>query len=342
MKRRPTIIDVARAAGVSTATVSNALTGHRPVERGTRERVRAVARQLGYVADPRGQRLRTGRPGAIALLSSMPAAVAAGESRLGFMMEIAAATAETALESGLALVLVPPAASGPPRVDYLDVAGAIVIEPLTHDPSVEALLARGIPVVGIGLPSRSASDIPAVDLCSGLVATLMLEHLAGEGARRIALMLGTQPRPSYADTEYVYRRLAARLGMEPVVVRVDERGGEAAAQSACARLLTADPGIDAICAPVDAFAAGCVRALRDSGRSLPREARVVTRYDGLRARTCSPPLTAVDLHLDGIARRAVALLLRELTGETGVALPDVPPPSLVIRESTRVGGGGGI
>ena len=112
--RRPTIIDVARAAGVSTATVSNALTDHRAVERGTRERVRAIAHQLGYVADPRGQRLRTGRPGAIALLSSMPAAVAAGELRLGFMMEIAAATAETALDAGLALVLVPPAASPKP------------------------------------------------------------------------------------------------------------------------------------------------------------------------------------------------------------------------------------
>ncbi len=339
--RRPTIIDVARAAGVSTATVSNALTDHRPVERGTRERVRAVARQLGYVADPRGQRLRTGQAGAIALLSSMPAAVAAGESRLGFMMEIAAATAETALESGLALVLVPPTASGPPRIDYLDVAGAIVIEPLNDDPSVRALLARGLAVVGIGRHRGAGADIPAVDLRSEFTAALMLRHLRDEGAGRIALLRGIQPRPSYAETETVYRRFVAEAGTDPIVLRVDERGGEAAAQTECARLLREHPTIDAVCAPVDAFAVGCVRALRASGRALPGEARVITRYDGLRARTCSPPLTAVDLHLDQIARHAVALILRELNGPADTELPEVPPPNLVIRESTRAGGDGG-
>ena len=207
----------------------------------------------------------------------MPAAVAAGESRLGFMMEIAAATAETALDAGLALVLVPPAASGPPRIDYLDVAGAIVIEPLTNDPSVGELLARGLPVVGIGRHARAGADIPAVDLDPEFIGTLMLDHLWEEGARRIVLMLGMQPRPSYADTERVYRRFATRLLSDPIVVRVDERGGETAAQAACARLLAEHPKIDAICAPVDAFAVGCVRALRDDGRSLPRQARVITR-----------------------------------------------------------------
>jgi DNA-binding LacI/PurR family transcriptional regulator len=329
LTRRPTIQDVAKAAGVSTATVSHALTLRRPVDPATRDRVLTAARDLGYVPDPAAQRLRTGRPAAIALLSAMPAAVAAGQSRLGFMMEIAAAAAEVALQAGLAMVLVPPAAFGPPRIDHLDVAGAIVIEPVANDPTVAHLLARGLSVVAIG---RADSPVPYVDLRAGAVATLMFDHLRDQGARRIALLLGQQPRPSYAETLDVYTKRTA----DPIVVRADEQGGEAAGQIACLRLLADHPEIDAICVPVDALAAGAVRALHETGRSIPNDVRIITRYNGLRARLCSPPLTAVDLDLDALARQAVALMMRALTGETGDALPEVPWPKLVIRASTLV------
>jgi DNA-binding LacI/PurR family transcriptional regulator len=307
------------------------LTSRRPVDRATRDRVLAEARRLGYVPDPAAQRLRTGRPGAIALLSSMPAAVAAGEARLGFMMEIAGAAAEVALDAGLALVLVPPARSGLPRLDHLDVAGAIVIEPVESDPCVTNLLARGLAVAAIG---QSDPDVPFVDLRSDLIARLMLEHLRSAGARRIALVLGYQLRPAYAETLAVYMSFAAAHGFVPVVCRSEEAGGEQAGQAACARLLAEHPDVDAICAPVDAFAVGAVRAAQAAGRAIPGDVRVITRYDGLRARLCSPPLTAVDLDLNAIARQAVALLMRALSGEADGALPEVPLPRLVVREST--------
>ena len=329
LTRRPTIQDVAKAAGVSTATVSHALTNRRPVDPATRDRVLAAARDLGYVPDPAAQRLRTGRPAAIALLSSMPAAVAAGQSRLGFMMEIAAAAAEVALQAGLAMVLVPPAESGPPRLDHLDVAGAIVIEPIANDPCIAHLVSRGLTVVAIG---KADAPVPYVDLRSGVIAELMLDHLREQGARRIALLLGQQPRPSYAETLDVYTKSTT----DPIVIRADEQGGEAAGRTACLRLLADHPDIDAICAPVDALAVGAVQALHESGRSIPDDVRVVTRYNGLRARLCSPPLTAVDLDLDALARQAVALMMRVLTGETGAALPEVPWPKLVVRASTLV------
>jgi DNA-binding LacI/PurR family transcriptional regulator len=326
--RRATIQDVAKAAGVSTATVSNALSGRRPVDAATRARVQAVALQLGYAPDPAAQRLRTGKPAAIALLSAMPAAVAAGQSRLGFLMEIAAAAAEVALEAGLALVLVPPAATGSPRLDHLDVAGAIVIEPLEGDACVAALLARGLAVVAIG---RADAGVPYVDLRADVIAELMLDHLRDQGARHIALLLGQQARPSYAETLSVYTQRVA----EPIVARADEAGGEAAGCEACLRLLAAHPEIDAICAPVDALAAGAVAGLQAADRRIPQDVRVITRYDGLRARLSVPPLTAVDLDLDAIARRAVALLMRALGGDAGTPLPELPMPQLVIRGSTQ-------
>src|SRR5690348_9509447 len=101
---RSTIHDVARAAGVSPTTVSHALNGRGQVDARTRERVIQAARELRYRPNRHAQHLRTGGGHTIVLVSSMPFAIAAGASRLGFLMEIAAVAAAAALSRGLALV----------------------------------------------------------------------------------------------------------------------------------------------------------------------------------------------------------------------------------------------
>ena len=75
----------------------------------------------------------------------------------------------------------------------------------------------------------------------------------------------------------------------------------------------------------------------ESGRAVPGDVRVATRYDGIRARTSEPPLTAVDLHLDETAAAAVELLLRVLSGEDTPASADVALPVLVPRASSAGG-----
>ena len=139
LKRRIRIVDVAKAARVSPATVSNVLNESRHVDTKTRERVEAAVARLGYTPDIRAQRLRTGQVATIAILSSMPFAVAAGPSRLGFLMEVAAVAAATAMEKGVALVLVPPAEFKRAPIERLDVNGVLVIEPLENDPEVGAI-----------------------------------------------------------------------------------------------------------------------------------------------------------------------------------------------------------
>ncbi|MFC6673731.1 LacI family DNA-binding transcriptional regulator [Marinobacterium aestuariivivens] len=75
---RITIADVAREAGVSRTTVSHALNDRGQVDPKTRARVKQIARDLGYRPNLRAQRLRTGKANSIALVSSMPFAVAGG------------------------------------------------------------------------------------------------------------------------------------------------------------------------------------------------------------------------------------------------------------------------
>jgi DNA-binding LacI/PurR family transcriptional regulator len=333
-KPRPKIIDVAKAAGVSPATVSNALSANRPVDAATRDRVKAAAERLGYTPDLRAQRLRTGQANTIAILSSMPFAVAAGPSRLGFLMEVAAVAAATALENGLALVLVPPAEFTRVPIENLDINGAIVLEPLENDPEIARLRERGLPVVTIGRQPADKHELPFVDLQSAYTARLMLEHLHAQSARRVALVIGQQRRNSYQETEREYQAFARTHRMPARILRIDETGGEAAGREACRRLLSEHPQIDALCIPVDAFASGAVLAAADLGLRIPDDLALVTRYDGHRARESTPKLTAVDLHLPAIAAAAVNLLLGHLQGNAGGRSVSGPLPELIPRESS--------
>lgn len=328
---RVTIADVARAAGVSRTTVSHALNGLGRVDPRTRERVRAAARELGYRPSLRAQRLRRGESRTIGLVSSMPAAVAGGPSRLGFYMEVAAAAAETALGQGFALVLVPPLEAGVP-VESLDIDGAIAVEPERADAVTELLLERGIPVVTVG--RQPGVELPHVDLHGLAVGELLLDHLYQRGARRIALLVGQAQRHSYLDVRAAYETFVGERGLPSMVMTAPEDGGEDAGYASCVKLLERHPGVDAVCATVDAFAVGVVRALVEAGRRVPADVLVATRYDGLRARTCDPPLTAVDLHLDRVAAEAVSLLLERLAGDTARAVVSGPDPVLVARASS--------
>ncbi|MFF5471215.1 substrate-binding domain-containing protein [Streptomyces achromogenes] len=330
----PTIADVARVAGVSRTTVSHALNGLGKVDPRTRERIRQVAADLGYRPNLRAQRLRRGQAKVIALASSMPFAVAGGPSRLGFYMEVAAAAAERALLHDYALVLVPPVQSGS-ALYSVDIDGAIVVEPDVEDAAAAQLRERGLPYVALGRPVAPEEDTPYVDLRGRLVAELLLRHLHAQGAVRPALIVGAGSRHSSVDAVVAYERLAEEYGWTPIVARVAESGGEQAGYERCADLLREHPGIDAVCALVDAFAVGAVRAIRDGGRSVPDDVMVVTRYDGLRARTCEPPLTAVDLHLDRAASDAVEMLLGRLRGDTSVPSVAVSPePRVIVRASS--------
>ncbi|WP_209325973.1 LacI family DNA-binding transcriptional regulator [Brevibacterium renqingii] len=380
---RVTIADVAREAGVSRTTVSHALSGQGKVNATTREKVREVAERLNYRPSVRAQSLRSGRSQALALLSSMPAAVSAGPSQLGFFTELAMGCARTALLKGYVFVLAPPNEETDP-IDLLDIDGAILLEPTVDDPLAEALRDRGIPYVTIDGPGtidgpsagggRSA-DQPgdaeagsgskwSIDLHHRATAGLLLDHLIEQGAAQPALLVSRSLRGAQTAARAVYAETAAARGFTPLIAEATETGGEEAAYAATKTLLSEHPDIDAVLAPVDTFATGAVRAAKDAGRSVGEDLLIVTRYDGLRARTSVPPLTAVDLGLEAISSAAVEKLVAVLDGEgtdetestadgegperagetavrepaevtaTGTASLPVTSPRLVIREST--------
>jgi DNA-binding LacI/PurR family transcriptional regulator len=358
---RVTIADVAREAGVSRTTVSHALSGQGKVNADTRAKVKEVAERLNYRPSARARSLRSGKSQTLALLSSMPAAVSAGPSQLGFFTELAMGCARTALLEGYVFVLAPPTEAANP-VDLLDIDGVILLEPTVDDPLAEALRDRGIPYVTIDGPSSNdgegtgADSKWSIDLHHRTTAQLLLDHLIDRGASQPALLVSRSRRGAQTAAREIYTETAAASGFTPLIAEADETSGEDGAFAATKELLAAHPDLDAVLAPIDTFATGAVRAAQESRRVVGDDLLIATRYDGLRARTSTPPLTAVDLGLEAISGAAVEMLVTVLDGgrssnatvalDVGDAKPAAADdtgsaasagsmgPVLVVREST--------
>ncbi|AUV53618.1 MULTISPECIES: substrate-binding domain-containing protein [Raoultella] len=330
-KKRAKLIDVARHAGVSPGTVSNALHNTRFVEPETRQRIEEAIQALNYTPNIRARQLRTGKTNTIALLSSLPLTIASGASKLGFMMEIALTAAIMALEKQHALILVPP---GKNPLDMVTFDAAILLEPAENDPQLRALEQAGIPCITIGRTPGTPTPVPWVDLHSAATATLLLTHLQTQGADRCALFVGTTRRASTLETEAAYQ-LWCEGRQAPVIYYLNEEEGETAGYQAARRLVQDNPDVDGLLVLVDTFASGAVRAFHETATAIPQRMRLATRYDGIRARESQPPLTSVNMHLDEVARQAITLLFAVLAGQN-VAGSRGQMPELVVRASSRL------
>ena len=330
--QRATIVDVARAARVSPATVSNAITGKKRVDKETRARIETAIKDLGYVPNTAARGMRTGRNHAIAIYSSVPTGVAAGASKLGFLMELAASAAVTAMERNTSLVLVPPISDASQVLNSVAIDGALLLEPLEDDPVLEAMQARGIPTVTIGAPV--GQTCPHVDLDYSTMAALLFTHLVDQGARAFPLIVGQSRRGTNIIFERVYREQAMRIGMEPVVLRVDETDAESNALQCVSEMVAQGHRMDAVLVPIDAMATGVMRALKEAKLAVPDRVRVATRYDGVRARSEEPQLTALDLRLEEVAKVATRTLMDLTENISSTHRVPAPSPILIARGST--------
>lgn len=327
---RPTIRDVSRQAGVSPTTVSHALSGKGRVDATTRARVRAVAQRLGYRPSVRAQRLREGRARTVALVNSLPGEITARSARMEYLLHLAAASSQEALLRGYAVVLVPPT-DDLSWLECIDIDGAIVNDPLDDDRLVRALEERGLPVVTVGRAPHGTCPYVA----HGPAGTgLLLAHLVDQGATRIALLTSSSSRATALGVREAYLAWSRERSLAPIVATLDERAAEEAGRQATLTLLEREPAIDAIYAPLDAFAVGALRALRELRRRVPRDVLVATHFDGARARASRPQLTALDLQLDRVGLLALDLLLAEIEHRPHPGWVPEPTPRLIPRGTT--------
>jgi DNA-binding LacI/PurR family transcriptional regulator len=333
MTSRPTIRDVAQAAGVSVTTVSHALNGKGRVDPETRALVGRVVRQLGYRANRHAQVLRSGRAGALALMLPVQADVRIDEAlSLDFYMRLASAAAGEAFAREQALMLLPPTVVST-GLRGLGVDGGIVVDPSPLDERVELLAGSGLPVVTVERDLGRPDDPWYVAAQTDVSTRELLDHLHAQGARRICLLAPQADWGWSAETLRVYEEWIATRGAPRLVVPVAMRHGEQSAFSATRQLLAGPEPPDAIFVVASRFIPGVQRAAKDAGRRVPGELLIAAGVDSVHAREGDPPVTALDLHPERQAVAAVEMLLARLDGDAPPG-PRHVPATLRLRAST--------
>jgi DNA-binding LacI/PurR family transcriptional regulator len=333
---RPTLADVARAAGVSSATASRVLNGFSRVRPETRRQVQQAIHALGYVRQRAPRARGRQRTGSIAFVVCEERLRLFSDPFFGRLLRGADRELSVAGFQSVVLV-VPPAGDGrTPAARYLSgghVDGALVAG--RHARYALDPAGIGVPVVGAGRPAPGeAAEYPYVDADNHGGAASAVRHLLGKGRTRIATVAGPKGTAPGADRLAGYLTAISEAGrFDPGLVAHGDFG-PASGEHMTLRLLDRRPGLDAVFVASDTMAVGVLRALRRAGRRVPDDVAVVGFGNSPIARTTDPPLTTVSEPVEALGARSARELLALISGTAGEPRPIVLGTELVLREST--------
>jgi LacI family transcriptional regulator, galactose operon repressor len=328
MSKRPTIRDVAEQAGVSIATVSRVLNDRADVSAETRERVREVARAVGYSADPAARGLVTQRTQLVAVVVGDNAGHR-DLSLLFFGKVMAAISRRLALAGYDSLLLQPLELGLHHRFD-----AAILIGIDGSDPLVTDLWVRAVPYVGVDVRVGGRRNaFVGSDHAAGV--RLALTHLYELGHRRIAHIAGARNTVAGADRIAAFQHEMGVLGLElpDEYLREADFSSAGGYRETCA-LLALDERPTAIVAASDLMALAALQAIREAGLQPGRDVAVVGFDDIEAAALAYPPLTTIRQDREKLGTLAAERAL-ELIEHADVRGNDtILPVELVVRAST--------
>lgn len=329
---RTRIADVARVAGVSTTTVSHALSGRRPVSAETLAKVDAAVRQLDYRANVMARALRTQRTQTVALV--VP------DITNPFYPMVARGVQDTLAPSGYQVVVCSTDADSVRERAFLGdmlarSVDGLIIDLFRTDPAdLAELVSPDVPVVMFGpMVAEGLGDrVIGDDRVSTAEAT---RHLIDTGRRRIAFLgaaAGVGPsdqrRAGYEDA-----LLGAGIALDPTLV-VEADYTRVGAAVAVGELLRTGVELDGLVSANDVGAIGAIDALNAAGLRVPEDV-AVTGFDDIEAASLvRPALTTVDNRAYDKGVVCAQLLLQRMAGELdGPYREIVVPGRFRIRES---------
>jgi LacI family transcriptional regulator len=322
---RPTIKDVAARAGVSIATVSRALNDRGDVSTETRDRVRMIAREVGYSADPAARSLVTQKTRLVAVVVGDNAGHR--DLSLVFFGKVLAAISGRLARSSYDPVLLP---RGDIDTDHrFDAAVLIGVD--DDDPLISDLASQRVPLVGVDV--RCGGAYVGSDHADGV--RLALGHLHALGHRRIAHIAGALNTMAGKQRVEAFRREAKTLGLDESdeLVRQGDFSSASGYRETCA-LLALRERPTAIVAASDLMALASLQAIRDAGLEPGRDVAVVGFDDLEAAALAHPSLTTVRQDRRELGTLAATRAL-ELIEQPDITLRDtVLPVELVVRGSS--------
>jgi DNA-binding LacI/PurR family transcriptional regulator len=326
-----TLDDVARHVGVTSATVSNVITGKGSVSENTRSRVFAAIEELGYQPNLVARGLARKKTFTLALVLLTIANP--------FYAEIAEEIERVARQRGYQLLLCnthKDTTIGREHLKALSgrwVDGLLVMGGSLSVPDMLAAARRGQPLV-LCVPSENEQNaaLPVVDIDFHHAGELAARHLLELGHHRTAVIVEA---PSHALRWEGFRTALATSGVALPTEYVQY--GDSTMQSGyqgTEALLELPIRPTAIFATNDLMALGAVEAALDHGLRVPGDLSVVGLDDIMLGAHVRPPLTTVAIPKQELAKQAIELLLRYIDSAESEPVSLTVRPHLVIRHST--------
>jgi len=333
MAKNATIIDVAREAGVSYATVSRVINNGDHVKADKRERVLKAMAKLAFSINPAARSLRGGHSHTVGLLVR--------DLGTGYIGEIIRGADIALSEAEYDLTLYTTHRRKTKEATYVATLmrgtadGLLLVLPRSPEAYLEFLHERHFPYVLIdhqGIDNTGPS-VGATNWQGGYDAT---KHLLDLGHRRIGFVTGTMEMGCAQDRLAAYKAALTDYGVsiDPNLIQEGDffqpRGYD------CAQALLALPTPPtAIVASNDVSAFGVMEAVRDLGLRIPDDISIVGFDDIHQASQVNPPLTTVRQPLEEMGRTAAQMLLDYIADpEKDVERIDLPT-QLIVRASTR-------
>jgi len=332
----PTMLDVAKRAGVALSTVSYAINGTRPVSEETRQRILAVMDDLGYRPHALARGLASKRSRIIALLLPV------SERGLGVTeLEFVTAAADAARENDYSLILWPFEMHDPVELRKLTqqglVDGVIVMEVRLSDERIDLLREIGFPFTMIGRCSE-LTPTGCVDIDYDQTVHDTIDYLLGLGHTHIAFLNQSQ---AAFDAGYG-PAVRTQQSFEKAVEEADITGithlcgvQPLAGYEAFNHLLAECPELTALVAVNERAVPGVIQAVGDRGWRIPDDFSLVVIISSARvAETTVPALTTADAPAAELGRLGAELLIQQLEVEEQITLETLLPCRLVVRGSS--------
>jgi LacI family transcriptional regulator len=320
--------DVAKRAGVSVATVSNVLSGDKPVRADSREQVMAAVEALNYRVNPAASYLRSGRSKIVAAIvpaldnpffPTILAAVEAGCQKDGYELIVASSGNQPQIEDARIAALL-----------QWKPAGFIVIPCAGELKARQQIEAARIPLVFADRsPDGAPSDFVEIDnVAAGAAAA---RHLVQLGHRSITVCTPSLTVRNLQERIAGVAQVLAEFGAQPLVVETGLGGApELLPGSAETQIAEAS----AIIALMNTTTLQVLASLNRSGRSVPHDVSLVGFDDYSWMPVARPSITAVRQPVEQIGRLAWAQLLERINGASGAPVHRQLPVELVLRNST--------
>lgn len=315
--KRPTIADVARRAGVSKGAVSYALNGQPGVSAATRQRILAIAAEIGFSPNSAARALSGASAKAVGLALCRPARILGIEP---FFMELISGVEGELSARSYALTLQVVADQeaeiavyrrwwGERRVD-----GVFVCDLRLDDGRVPVLEELQLPAVVIGGPGHTGA---LASIWSDDAAALVeaVEYLVALGHRRVARVGGL---PGLLHTEIrtrAFAEICGRLGLAEVSTVESDYTGEEGAR-ATRRLLSSAHRPTAVIYDNDVMAIAGLSVAQEMGLSVPGDLSIVAWDDSPLCQLVHPPLTALGRDIPAYGAHAARQLLAAIAGES--------------------------